>query len=374
MQPLLKRLLAVAFALGFAGMQALPALACGSLVAPDGDVRLSRAATLVAYHDGIEHYMTTFSYQGNEKNVGWIVPLPAIPLKIEDGGAWTFQRLNREVNPQPQNFAFGSANEAATASATVVEQTQVEALNITVIKGSGSEIVDWVTNNGFALTGDVRSHLLTYARGTSIFMAAKYDTSAAQARHQLVGDGVPLLLTMKLEHPWVPIEVLALDGQQVNADIYFLTDQSLNTSDFNAAIGQSPVGSEVPGAPGMKIAFQEQVNGQLYKDLSSDRNMGWVWPGSWLTYLHLQANEPQVTYDLGVSSNGIFRIAPFGTKPMDVVDKSAQQDYPGWIPKFPLNTPEIVLALAVMIAAGVTTFFVVQRMSRPKVAQTAQAE
>ena len=368
MQPLFKRLIATAFALGFVGMQALPALACGSLIAPDGDVRLARAATLVAYHNGIEHYMTTFSYLGNETNVGWIVPLPAIPLKIEDGGQWTFQRLSREVNPQPLQFDAPTA--ASTAgSATVVEQTQVEALNITVIKGSGSEIVDWVTSNGFALTGDIRAHLLTYARGTSIFMAAKYDTSAAQARGQQVGDGVPLLLTMKLAHPWVPIEVLALDGQQVNADLYFLTDKPLNTSDFNAAVGQSPVGSEVPGAPGMKVAFQEQVNGQLYHDLSTDRNMAWVWADSWLTYLHLQANEPQVTYDLGVSSNGIFRIAPFGTKPMDVVDRSVQQDYPGWIPKLPLNSPEIVFGLAILIAAGVTTYLVVQRVNRPKESQ-----
>jgi hypothetical protein len=123
----------------------------------------------------------------------------------------------------------------------------------------------------------------------------------------------------------------------------------------------------------MKVAFQEQVNGQLYRDLSTDRNMSWVWTGSWLTYLHLVAPEPQVTYDLGVSSGGIFRIAPFGTKPMDVVNKSVAQDYPGWVPHLPLNTPEIVLALAIMIAIGVITYVVVQRVSRPKEAQ-AQGE
>jgi hypothetical protein len=39
--------LAFAFALGLFAFQALPALACGGLVAPDGDVRLDRATTFV---------------------------------------------------------------------------------------------------------------------------------------------------------------------------------------------------------------------------------------------------------------------------------------------------------------------------------------
>src|SRR6266571_7866898 len=95
--------LASAMALGFFAFQALPALACGGLVAPDGDVRLSRATTFVAWHDGIERYLTSFTYQetntNSVANVGWIVPLPAVPLKIEEGGAWTLQRLNHETHP-----------------------------------------------------------------------------------------------------------------------------------------------------------------------------------------------------------------------------------------------------------------------------------
>src|SRR6266571_8843498 len=88
--------LASAIALGLFAFQALPAFACGGLVAPNGAVRLARATTLVAWHNGIERYLTAFTYQGDIKDVGWIVPLPAVPLKIEEGGAWTLQRLERE--------------------------------------------------------------------------------------------------------------------------------------------------------------------------------------------------------------------------------------------------------------------------------------
>jgi len=246
----------------FQVMQAAPALACGGLVAPDGDVRLGRAATLIAWHDGIEHYLTSFSYEGDVKNLGWIVPLPAVPLKIEPGGRWTLQRLARET--QPQQLLFGEADQAAgaaTSAAEVLQQVTIEALNITVLRGSGQAVLDWCAQNGFAVDGDTRAHLLLYAQGSPIFMAAKYDTSAAQARHQQVGDGAPVLITMRTPHPWVPLEVLALDGQIVHADLYFLTDDPLNTSGLAAAAGQSAVGFDVGGAQGLKVAFQERMTG-----------------------------------------------------------------------------------------------------------------
>src|SRR5919109_5266240 len=109
---MLKRFAVLVSALALFVLQSQSALACGGLVAPNGSVRLSRATTLVAWHDGIEHYMTSFTYQGDVSKLGWIVPLPAVPLKIEEGGAWTLQRLFRETHPQPQLVRF-AANAAS---------------------------------------------------------------------------------------------------------------------------------------------------------------------------------------------------------------------------------------------------------------------
>ena len=341
--------LAVAFALFIA--QAQTALACGGLVAPNGAVRLSRATTLVAWHDGVEHYLTSFTYQGDVSDLGWIVPLPAVPDKIEEGGAWSLQRLFRETHPLPKNAIFESAAPAAGAAdaAEVLQQVKVEALNITVLRGSGQAVLDWCAQNGFALNDETRGHLLTYAKGSPIFLAAKYDTAAARARRQIQGDGAPVLITMRTPHPWVPLDVLAVDGQDVHADIYLLTDMALNTSDVGAVVGQSSVGTELPGAPGFRVAFQEPMSDILFHDLSTDRNMGWVWRGSWLTYLSLDAKEETVHYDLGVSSQGIMRLAPFGTPPMAVVDRiESAHPVTNALPHLPLGTPQIVLALALI--------------------------
>ncbi len=346
--------------LAFFIVQTGTAFACGGLIAPDGDVRLARASTLIAWHNGIEHYLTSFSYQGTEKHVGWIVPLPAVPTNIQDGGAWALQRLNIESHPQPPRAFFGAATTAT--SAQVLQQVQIEALNVTVIKGSGAEIVDWAAHNGFFLNDDTRAHLLIYAKGSPIFMAAQYDTHLAAQRHQAQGDGVPLLITMKTAHPWVPLEVLALDGQQVQADLYFLTDMPLNISDLNSKIGQSAVGNTVPHASGLKVAFQEQMSTQLYQDLSSDRNMSWVRPDGWFTYLSLDAPSEQVTYDLGVANTGVVHLAPFGTAPMAVVDGIRSQGLPSWLPTLPMNTPQWMEGfLVAALAIGLTVVLLVRR-------------
>jgi hypothetical protein len=360
-----KKLAAIAIALGLFAAQALPALACGALVAPNGSVRLARATTLVAWHDGVERYLTSFSYQGDFSHLGWIVPLPAVPMNIEEGGAWTLQRLELESHPVQPTFGV----EAATAqpdSAAVLQQVKIEALDITVIRGSGPQVLNWATGNGFFLNEETRAHLLEYAKGSPIFLAAKYDTSAAKARGLLQGDGTPLLITMKTAHIWVPLEVLAIEGQQVQADLFLLTDQPVYTSDVAAMVGQSSVGSQVPGGPGFVLSFQEKLTPTLYHDLSTDRNMGWVSPDSWLTYLTLDAPEPTVTYDLGVSSKGVIRLAPYGTPPIVVVDGQTSRNLPGWLPKLPLGSPQVVLTVFTLLSIVSGIFFIVRGRRRAR--------
>lgn len=361
----------ICVALGLFLTQAVPAAACGGLVAPNGAVRLQRATTLVAWHDGVEHYLTTFTYQGDVTSVGYIVPLPAAPIQpVQAGGAWTLQRLERETHPVPVNARFGVADAPTAAGVQVLQQVQIEALNITVIKGdSGDAILQWGADNGFLIEGDNRAHLLIYAKTTPFFMAAKYDTAAAQARHQNSGDGTPVLITMKTAHPWVPFEVLALDGQQVQADLFMLSDSPLYTSDVASVVGQSSVGSEIANAPGFRMSFQERMNDSLYHDLSTDRNMSWVPRDSWLTYLELNAPDNQVTYDLGVSSAGVIRVAPFGTAPMDVVDRAEPHAPPGWLPRLPLGAPELAVGLLFLLGLVLVTVLLLRAALRVQPAQ-----
>ena len=331
-------------------MTAAPALACGGLVAPSGDIRLDKATTFVAWHDGVEHYVTSFAYTGAAADVGWIVPLPAVPSKIEAAGRWTLQRLEREFNPPPQ-FAFAEAGAAAPADSIVVEHVQVEALDVTVLKGSGSKVVDWCVHNGFLLPQETKDHLLQYAKGTPVFMAAKYNSSVAQQRGLQSGEGVPLLMTIHTPQLWVPLEVLANDNSAVNADLFLLTDQPLRTAGAPFLLDGLLRGNSVDGAQGFSLVRQEQMNPVLFRDLSSDRNMAWIPADGWLTYLSLNAPSSAVTYDLGVSGDSVIRLASYGTP-------SAQVGTPA-----PDRRLLVVGALAAVLLVAATGY-VVWRRSR----------
>src|SRR2546425_2930529 len=74
--------------------------ACAGLIGSNGAVNLGRTTTLAGYHDGVEHYITAFQFQGGGGQFGALIPLPGVPSHIERGGDWTLQRLVRETQPQ----------------------------------------------------------------------------------------------------------------------------------------------------------------------------------------------------------------------------------------------------------------------------------
>ena len=345
-------LLAAVVPLAALALQVTPAFACGGLVAPDGDVHLDQATTFVAYHAGVEHYVTSFAFSGSVADVGWIVPLPAVPDKIEAAGRWTLQRLEREFNPPPP-IAFDALGTAAAAS-PVVEQVQVEALDITVLKGSGQTVIDWCEHNGFELPTETTDHLLQYAQGSPVFMAARYDNAAAAARRMQSGDGVPLLITMRTPQLWVPLEVLANDSDAVNADLFLLTDQQLQPAQpvplFTLPGFTFGSTNSVDGAKGFTITGSRSLDSPLYNDLSSDRNMSWMPSTGWLTYLQLRAPSSAVTYDLGVGGDSRIRLASFGTAPARTVASPGPQ---AQLPVAPIAAGTAAMLLTVTVLAGV---------------------
>jgi hypothetical protein len=362
---MLKKLgLAGVATLALLATQTLSVAACGGLVAPNGAIRLSRATTLVEWHDGVEHYMTSFSYQGEATNFGWIVPLPAVPDKVEEGGNWTLQRLFRETHPQRQSFDRSAQFFGAASSAEVLQQVKVQALDITVLRGSGQGVLDWATEHDFFLNAETRNHLLVYAHASPIFMAAKFDVAEARARQQRTGDGAPVLITMKTRHPWVPLEVLSLGTTQVKADLYLLMDKPVNTTDIGAILGESAVGTTVPGAPGFTVQYQHKLTPALYQDLSTDKNMGWVRANSWLTYLSLDAPGRTVTYDMGITPMGVIKLARYGTNPMAVVEGVLPTYRAPQYPMLPQGTLEAVAAFLMLIGAAAALTWLARREPR----------
>jgi hypothetical protein len=269
---------------------AAPAAACGGLVGANGTIQLTRTTTLAAYHDGIERYVTSFEFSGQGKEVGSIVPLPAVPSKVARAGDWTLQRLEREVAPPERELAFDSAKAASSTNAEVILQTKVDALDITVLRGGGNAVGKWATRHGFLLTPDAPEMLDFYARRSPIFMAARFDASRAKQLGQNTGDGTPIMVTMKTDRPWVPLRILSLGLQKakvVQADVFLLTDTKPNL---------------LAGGRGLSLDRNESANASLLSDLRSDKHMGWIPAHMWFTFLRLDVPAGNLDYDLAIST------------------------------------------------------------------------
>jgi len=266
-----------------------PAWGCGGLVGENGTVQLVKTTTLAAFHNGVQRYVTSFEFTGAGEEVGSIVPLPGVPTAVERGGDWTLQRLAREVAPPLAQGRAESAG-AVAASAQVLLETKIDALDITVLKGGGDEVGEWATKNGFVLTPDSPEVLDFYAARSPIFMAAKFNASRAALLGQGRGDGTPIMITIPLDEPWVPLRILGLglDGAQiVEADVFLLTDAEPDL---------------LAGGPGLTLSRSENASSSLLTDLRTDKGMEWVPPDMWLTYLQLEAPAAELDYDLAIST------------------------------------------------------------------------
>ena len=63
-------------------------------------------------------------------------------------------------------------------------EVQIDALDITVLKGGADEVGAWATEHGFRLPPDAPEVLDFYAARSPIFLAAVFDADAAAERGQ----------------------------------------------------------------------------------------------------------------------------------------------------------------------------------------------
>ncbi len=272
------------------GLGATPALACGGLVGENGTIELVRTTTLAAYSDGVERYVTAFEFTGEGEEVGSIIPLPDVPTKVERGGDWTLQRLAIEVAP-PQPQALRSAADGESADeAEVILEVEIDALDITVLRGGGDAVGRWAADHGFLLTPDAPEVLDFYAARSPVFMAARFNAERAAELDQQAGDSTPIMATIPTDDPWVPVRILGLGADaddRIEADVFILTE------DEPALLA---------GGTGLTLDRSERADELLLDDLRSDVGMEWIPDDMWLTYLQLDSPAGELDYDLAVSA------------------------------------------------------------------------
>ena len=286
------------------------ALACGGLVTPNGTINLLKTTTLAAYHEGIEHYVTSFTFAGEGEEVGSIIPLPGVPTDVIKGGDWTLQRLILETQPPvPTARAALFAAEDNAAGAQVILETKVDALDITVLKGGGAEVGEWATDHGYFLPPDAPEVLDFYAERSPIFLAARFNAERAANQGVATGQGTPVHIVIPTPNPWVPLRILGLGRQAselVQADVYLLTDRRPDT--LPQAERSKGFGSDQRG---LIQEVSAPASTSLLTDLRSDRGMKWL-PADdmWLTYIRVNETAGNLTHDLAIDASGYGNPSP----------------------------------------------------------------
>jgi hypothetical protein len=338
---MLRRLIAL-FVLSLAAVVLGPAaaVACGGLVAPGHAEALQRATTLAAWHEGFEHYITGFQFVGSADRFGYIIPLPGVPAKIEKGGDWTLERLEREVSPERDLALVALAAEAAGPAVEVLERVTVDALDIVVVRGGGRDVAAWAGRNGFDLTPDTPQVMQRYSSAGAVFALAKFDNREAVRRGLAEGQGTVIHFTIPTRAPWIPLQILALGKtgtELVDADLFVLTE---------AAPSLSSGGSQLPG---VTVKAFGEANASLLRDLRSDRGMRWLPPaGMWLTALSIHTSAANIRADLSIDGGGpVPASRPFA-------EPSTPAAWPMWL-------------AALVAAAGLLAVWQLWRPARPPV-------
>lgn len=291
-----RRGLGITAALILTAIVAGPVAACGGLIGPNGAVNLLRTTTFAGYHDGEEHYVTAFQFAGGGGSFGSLTPLPGIPSKVEKGGDWTLQRLILETEPPiPSAVGFDAESARAADEAEVLMEVQIDALDVTVLRGGGDAVGRWATEHGFRLPPDAPEVLDFYAARSPIFLAAVFDADAAAARGQGIGDGTPVHVTIPTDDPWVPLRILGLGKtgeDRVEADVYLMTDRR-------------PTLLPVPTRDnGLELTTSQPASRELLADLRSDRGMEWIPEHAWLSKVRVDTAATQLAYDLAIDASG----------------------------------------------------------------------
>lgn len=291
----MRRILTMTATMLLAILVAAPmAQACGFLVSPNGAVNLGKTTTLVVWDDGVEHYITNFEFAGEAESFGSIIPLPAVPTDVRRAGDWTLQRLQLEVNPPaPSDLALFAASTVAEDRAEVILRTQIDSLDIAVLRGGTEEVRAWVNENGFNLPDTPETdHMFDfYGDRSDVWLASRFDADLAAEDGFVSGDGIPVQIEIPIDRPWVPLHILhgaSPDSAIIEADVFLIT----------------PDRPDLLYGEGLSIERSERASDLLLDDLRSDENMEWMPELGWLTYLALNTEAENVVYDLAIGVEG----------------------------------------------------------------------
>ncbi len=136
----------------------------------------------ILYQDGVETLVLSTSFQGNAKDFGWIVPVPAKP-DVTKGSQELFTNLAKYTQQYPRvlhDDVYNLGIEAkGTSEVSIVEEKQIDYYDVTVLTATDSVALSrWFVEHDYAFPDAAKYLLSQYIQDKWYFVAMRVNPEA----------------------------------------------------------------------------------------------------------------------------------------------------------------------------------------------------
>jgi hypothetical protein len=211
------------------------ACACGGIVSPDLDAKVTGEQALVALDAGNETIMMRLDMQSVADNAALIVPTPT-PATASAAGPGLFGELERLTAPRRERPAAGrteldEAGAVPGGAPTVVAQVQLGPLEATTLTGGDlSGVRGWLDSHGYTMRPEVSAQLDPYLRQGWSFVAMRLT-----GPEPLNGQLDPVRLDFAADQLVYPMRMSAATTDVQRVVVYTLSRHRMQRTDADAA-------------------------------------------------------------------------------------------------------------------------------------------
>ncbi|HTY28194.1 MAG TPA: DUF2330 domain-containing protein [Mycobacterium sp.] len=211
------------------------ACACGGIVSPDVDAKVTGEQALVALDGGKETIVMRLDVQSVADNAALIVPTPT-PATATSAGESLFGELERLSAPRVERTRTlpdldGLHAAPGAAPPTVVAQVQLGPLEATTLTGGDlSGVRQWLDSHGYTMRPEVTAQLEPYLRQGWSFVAMRLT-----GEEPLSGQLDPVRLDFSSDQLVYPMRMSAAAKDVQHVTVYTLSRHRMQRTDGDAA-------------------------------------------------------------------------------------------------------------------------------------------
>lgn len=221
----------VLFVAVFIFIQIVSVAADGGYFPPPGYwVRPGQQRAIIFYEDNTETLILTSGFQGNAKDLVWIVPTPSKP-EITKASEEIFTNIAQLARPRyDYGYSYGaimevSMGKVAESGVRVIESKQVDYYDVNVLLATSSnDLVKWFNENNYSYPKEYSYVLEHYINKGWYFTAIKVSPEAQGATEVIVdlkeGNPTPVKLTFLSEKVVFPLKISSVDFKPEDEEKY----------------------------------------------------------------------------------------------------------------------------------------------------------